>query len=415
MATFSYKGRSAEGKLVHGTAPGDSVDQVAQRLLSTGVTPLDIKPQELAAHGAVAGSLDLQKLGRSFGLGRVAISDLVMFSRQMYTITRAGIPLLRGLRGLVASTHNAMLRETLEDVLESLEGGRDLAASFARHPKVFPKLYVSIVSVGEATGTLDKSFQRLTEYLAQEKEMHDRVKGAMRYPTIVVITIVLAAIFISTFVIPKFAPVFAQLKGELPLPTKILLGSSAVVRDYWYVALAGVGLAVFGVRTWLKTSAGRMKWDTLKLRVPVMGKLVYEAALSRINRSMAISLVAGMPMTQTLAVISRASGNVFMTERIQLLASNVERGESLHRAASASGLFSPLVLQMIAIGEETGALPELLDEAAGYYEREVDHALKNLSSSIEPMLIVAVGGMVLVLALGIFMPLWEVISMAGKA
>jgi MSHA biogenesis protein MshG len=396
MASFSYKGRAPDGKLVSGTAPGESIEQVAQRLLGTGVTPLE-------------------KLGRRLGLGRVGIADLVMFSRQMYTITRAGIPLLRGLRGLVDSTHNAMLRETLEDVLASLEGGRDLAASFARHPHVFPRLYVSIVSVGEATGTLDKSFQRLTEYMAQEKEMHDRVKSALRYPMIVVVTIVLAAMFISTFVVPKFAPVFAQLKGELPLPTQILLGSSAAVREYWHYTLGFIVVLVLGVRHWLATPAGRMKWDTLKLRVPVMGRLVYEATLSRINRSMAISLSAGMPMTQTLAVIARASGNVFMSERIQLLASNVERGESLHRAASASGLFSPLVLQMIAIGEETGALPELLDEAAGYYEREVDHALKNLSSSIEPMLIVAVGGMVLVLALGIFMPLWEVISKAGQA
>ena len=409
MPSFSYKGRSAEGKLVHGTAPGESVQQVAQRLLGTGVTPLEITEQ-----GAVASSLDLEKLGRKLGFGRVSTSDLVMFSRQMYTITRAGIPLLRGLRGLMASTHNNVLRETLEEVLASLEGGRDLAASFARHPEIFPKLYVSIVSVGEATGTLDKSFQRLTEYLAQEKDMHDRVKSAVRYPTIVMITIVLAMVFMSTFVIPKFEPVFAQLKGEMPVPTRILLGASAAVRDYWYIALACVGVVMFAIRQWLATPGGRMRWDTLKLRIPVMGKLMYEATLSRINRSMAISLSAGMPMTQTLAVIARSSGNVFMSERIQLLATNVERGESLHRAASASALFSPLVLQMIAIGEETGALPELLDEAAGYYEREVDHSLKNLSQSIEPMLIVSVGGMVLLLALGIFMPLWEVISKAGQ-
>ena len=409
MASFVYKGRSSDGKLVHGTAPGDSVEQVAQRLMGTGVIPLEITEQ-----GAVASSLDFEKLGRKLGLGRVTTSDLVMFSRQMYTITRAGIPLLRGLRGLIGSTHNAELRETLEDVLASLEGGRDLASSFARHPKIFPKIYVSIVSVGEATGTLDKSFQRLTEYLTQEKDMNDRVKGAMRYPTIVVITIVLAAMFLSTFVIPKFAPVFAQLKGDMPLPTRILLGSSTMFRDYWMHAIGAVALVVFAVSAWLRTPDGRMKWDTFKLRMPVMGKLVYEATLSRINRSMAISLSAGLPMTQTLAVIARSSGNVFMSERIQMLATNVERGESLHRAASASGLFSPLVLQMIAIGEETGALPELLDEAAGYYEREVDHALKNLSQSIEPILIVCVGGMVLVLALGIFMPLWEVIGKAGQ-
>jgi MSHA biogenesis protein MshG len=409
MAMFSYKARSAEGKLVTGRVQCESVDQVVQRLVSTGNTPLDIQTL------GVTGSLNFDKLGRSIGLGKVTTSDLVMFSRQMYTITRAGIPLLRGLRGLVASTHNAILRETLEDILESLEGGRDLAASFARHPEIFPKLYVSIVSVGEATGTLDKSFLRLTEYMAQEQDMHDRVKSAVRYPIIVMIVIVLAMVFMSTFVIPKFEPVFAQLKGAMPLPTRILLGTSAIVRDYWHYTLGALGLCIYAIRVWLRTAEGRMKWDRMKLRVPVIGKLMYEATLSRINRSMAISLSAGMPMTQTLAVIARSSGNAFMSEKIQVLASSVERGESLHRAASGSGLFSPLVLQMIAIGEETGALPELLDEAAGYYEREVDHALKNLSSSIEPILIVTVGGMVLVLAMGIFMPLWEVISKAGQS
>jgi MSHA biogenesis protein MshG len=409
MAVFSYKGRSSDGKLINGRAQGETVEQVAQRLISTGVTPLDI--QALSA----ASSFDLEKLGRSLGLGKVTTSDLVMFSRQMYTITRAGIPLLRGLRGLISSTHNAILRETLEEVLESLEGGRDLAASFARHPEIFPKLYVSIVGVGEATGTLDKSFNRLTDYLQQEKDMNDRVKSAVRYPIIVTITIVLAMVFLSTFVIPKFEPIFVQLKGQMPLPTKILLGTSSVIRDYWYYAIGVVGVVTFAIRKWLETPAGRMRWDTMKLRVPVMGKLMYEATLSRICRSMAITLSAGMPMTQTLAVIARSSGNVFMSERIQMLATNVERGESLHRASSASALFSPLVLQMISIGEETGALSELLDEAGGYYEREVDHALKNLSQSIEPILIVGVGGMVLVLALGIFMPLWEVISKAGQA
>ena len=235
----------------------------------------------------------------------------------------------------------------------------------------------------------------------------------MRYPIIVMIAIALAAAFLSTFVIPKFAPIFAQLKGDLPMPTRILLGSSMLVRDYWMYTLAAVALCVFGVRSYLQTQDGRYQWDRFKLRLPVIGKLMHEAMLSRINRSLAISLAAGMPMTQTLAVIARSSGNVFMAEKIQILASNVERGESLHRAAAASGMFPPLVLQMIAIGEETGELPELLDEVAGFYEREVDHALKNLSASIEPILIVAVGGMVLILALGIFLPLWEVISRAG--
>jgi MSHA biogenesis protein MshG len=325
MANYSYKARGQDGKLVQGRVAAESVEQVVQRIASSGAIPLDIK--ELGA----VGSLSLDKLSRQLGLGKVKTDDLVMFSRQMYTITKAGIPLLRGLRGLMQSTHNVILRETLEDVLESLEGGRDLANSFARHPDIFPKLYVSIVAVGEATGTLEKSFQRLTEYLTQEKDMQDRVKGAVRYPIIVVIVIVLAAMFLSTFVIPKFEPIFRQLGDSMPLPTKILLGSSAMVRDYWHFTLMGVMATIWGIRAYLKTPGGRYRWDRRKLTVPVMGKLMYEAMLSRFNRSLAISLAAGMPMTQTLQVIARSSGNVFVAEKVQQLSSVVERGESLHR------------------------------------------------------------------------------------
>jgi MSHA biogenesis protein MshG len=191
------------------------------------------------------------------------------------------------------------------------------------------------------------------------------------------------------------------------------MGASTLIRNYWHLTLAGVALFLFGVRRYIATTDGRLKWDRYKLRMPVLGPLSYQAALARLCRSLSISLNAGLPMTQALQVIERSSGNVYMAGKIHDLTSSIERGESLSRAASNSGLFSPLVLQMISIGEETGELPALLDEAAGFYEREVDIALKGLTASIEPILIVVVGGMVLVLALGIFMPMWEMIGKAG--
>jgi MSHA biogenesis protein MshG len=270
-----------------------------------------------------------------------------------------------------------------------------------------------MVRVGETTGTLEKAFLRLTEHLAQEKDMRDRVRGAVRYPIIVIVTILLAAVFLSTVVIPKFEPIFRELHGNIPLPTRLVMGASALIRNYWHLTLAGIALGLFGLRRYVATAGGRMKWDRWKLRVPVVGPLSYQAALARLCRSMSISLNAGLPMTQALQVIERSSGNMYMAGKIHGLTSTIERGESLSRAATNSGLFSPLVLQMIAIGEETGDLPALLDEAAGFYEREVDVALKSLTASIEPVLIVVVGGMVLVLALGIFMPMWEMIGKAG--
>ena len=409
MPLFNYKGRTLRGELVTGRVDGDTPESVASRLFMSGITPIDIS----AAKGAQ--DLSAEKLGRMFGLGKPRTSDLVLFTRQMYTITKSGLPLLRGLRGLSASTHNPVLREALEDVLGSLEAGRDLATSFARHPLIFPTLYVSIVRVGEATGTLEQSFLRLSEYLAQDQEMQDRMKSAMRYPIIVMIAIAAAIGILTTFVIPKFAPIFAALGDDIPMPTRIIMGASTFTHDYWYIVLGGIVGIVFGTRAYLGTQNGRYRWHKLKLRLPVVGKLTHEAILSRICRSLAISLAAGMPMTETLAVIARSSGNDYMAEQILRLRDCVERGDSLSRAAATVGMFPPLVLQMMGVGEETGEITTLLDEVSGFYEREVDFALKNLTAAIEPLLIVVVGGMVLILALGIFLPLWNMIAKVGGA
>jgi MSHA biogenesis protein MshG len=407
MPLFNYKGRTLRGELVTGRVDGDTPEAVASRLFTSGITPIDISA------AASAQDLSVEKLGRIIGLGRPRVADLVLFTRQMYTITKSGLPLLRGLRGLSASTHNAVLREALQDVLASLEAGRDLATSFARHPKIFPTLYVSIVRVGEATGTLEKSFQRLGEYLSQDEAMQERMKSAMRYPAIVMIAIGVALAILTTFVIPKFAPIFASLGDDIPTPTRIIMGASSFARDYWYIVIAGLAVLVGIVRAYINTDDGRYRWHRFKLRLPVVGKLTHEAILSRVCRSLAISLSAGMPMTQTLAVIARSSGNDYMSEQILRLRDSVERGDSLSRASATVGMFPPLVLQMMGVGEETGELSTLLDEVAGFYEREVDFALKNLTSAIEPLLICAVGGMVLILALGIFLPLWNMISKVG--
>jgi MSHA biogenesis protein MshG len=407
MAFFSYKGRSARGELVTGGLDGETAEAVATRLFNSGITPLEIKPA-----GAGAQQLDLGAVWRSLGGGKPKTSDLVLFSRQMYTITKSGIPLLRGLRGLSASTHNAVLRLALEDILSSLESGRDLAESFGRNAHVFPPLYVSIVRVGEATGTLEASFLRLAEYLTLDQEIRDRVKAAMRYPMIVMIVIAAALGVLTTFVIPKFAPLFQALGDHIPWPTRVIIGVSDFAQHDWHLLLGGIAIAIFATRKYVSTESGRYRWDKMKLSLPVLGKLAHEAILARVSRSLSISLTAGMPMLQALQIIAKSAGNEYMAALVIRLHDSVERGESLSRAAAAVGMFPPLVLQMMAVGEETGAISELLEDVAGFYEREVSFALKNLSAALEPILIVFVGGMVLTLALGIFLPLWEMIGHA---
>jgi MSHA biogenesis protein MshG len=406
VAWFRYRGRSGRGDVIKGRLEADSIDAVAARVLNLGITPIEIAPELLD-------QATVQQLLQRLGAGRPKTTDLVLFARQMYSITKAGLPLLRGLRGLAQSTHNALLRDALHDVLQSLESGRDLAASLARHPEIFPPLFLSMVRVGEETGTLDNSFLRLCEYLSQDQDVHDRVKSAIRYPLIVLTVIGLAIAVITVFVIPNFAPLFKVLGNDIPWPTRVIMGTSEFVRNHGWALLAGALLAGIGWHRYLGTRDGRYRWDRFKLKVPVMGELLHQAVLSRVMRSLSIALEAGVPMIQALTLLSRSAGNEYLCERLLHIRNAVERGDSLSRAATTAGIFPPLVLQMVSVGEETGELTPLLGEVSGFYQREVDYRLRNLTAMIEPLLIVAVGGIVLILALGVFLPMWNMIAKVG--
>ena len=406
LALFRYRGRSNRGALVTGRFEADNIDAVASRLMNLGITPLQISAAS-SEGGSVA------ELWQRLGGGKPKTADLVLFARQMYSITKSGLPLLRGLRGLAESTHNPALREALYDILQSLESGRDLASSMARHPQIFPALFLSIVRVGESTGTLDKSFLRLCDYLSQDQDVQDRVKSAIRYPLMVMGAIGIAIAVITIFVIPSFAPLFRSLGNDIPWPTRVIMGMSGFARDHGVILIAGLVAGFFAARYYIRTEPGRYRWDRLKLGVPVLGELLHQAILSRIMRSLSISLDAGLPMIQALTLLSRSAGNVYLAERVIRLRDAVERGDSLSHAAAAADIFPPLVLQMVAVGEETGELTRLLEEVAGFYQREVDYRLRNLTALIEPLLIVMVGAMVLVLALAVFLPLWNMIGKVG--
>jgi len=406
MAEYAYKGRSVDGELVTGQLQGGSADAVAGRLLNIGITPVEIR--DLAQKS----TLTVNDIWLRMGGGQPTTKDMIMFCRQMYTITRAGLPLLRGLKGLMETTHNEVLKAALVEILSSLESGRGLAPSMAAHPKIFTQLFINLVEIGEASGTLETSFQRLYEYLSMEMEVRDRVKAAVRYPIVVLAAIAVALGIITVFVIPNFEPIFRTLGDNIPMPTKIIIGVSNFVVHSWALMFAAAVVAGIAVSYWIKTDSGRLNWDRLKLRIPVTGVIVRNAAMSRITRSLAVSLSAGLPINQTLRTVSGSIGNVWLGEKLTSLGAGIERGESLSRTARTSGLFTPLIQQMISLGEETGALPELMDEASEFYRREVDYDLDNLSAALEPILIVSVGAIVLVLALGVFLPMWDMIGRA---
>ena len=400
MPYFNYKGRSTGGALVSGSVEAMSIDAVATQLLNTGVTPIDINEAK-----EESGSSDILKFLESNRAPE--LQDLILFSRQMYTLMKAGVPMIRSINGLIQSTRNTRLVNALKEILTNLESGQDLAASLSKHPDVFSTLFCNMVRIGENTGRLDESFSQIAGYIEREKETRERIKAALRYPGFVIVAIVIAMAIINIWVIPVFAKLFAKANVELPWQTQVLITSSDFFVNWWHMLLAAVIVAVFGFSQYIKTETGRYVWDRFKLRIPIAGDIIKRATLARFSRAFSMSLSAGLPLIQSLTIVSRAVDNEFVGENVLNMRNGIERGDSITRTATITGMFTPLVLQMLSVGEETGAVDDMLLEVADYYDREVDYDIKNLSTAIEPILIVAIGIMVLILALGVFLPMWE--------
>jgi MSHA biogenesis protein MshG len=403
MPVFAYKGRSARGELVQGTLEGADSGAIADQLLNTGITPVEIRFSRRAAENAKPDS-PWRRLTREKKVGAL---ELMLFSRQMYTLLKAGVPIMRALAGLQESTQNPAFSAMLQDLRESLDSGRELSTAMRRHPKVFSPFYLSMVQVGEMTGMLDITFLRLYEHIEFEREMKERIKSAVRYPLFVVAAMAIAIVIVNIFVIPAFAKVFEGFHAELPLVTRLLMGFSDFMVNSWHVLLALLVGAVVALRAWINTVNGRYKWDRYKFHIPIAGRIMLKGTLARFARSLALSFKSGIPIVQALNSVALVVDNEFIRSRIEQMRDGVERGESILRTAAASGVFNPTVLQMIAVGEETGDLDGLMFEIAGMYEREVEYEIKTLSANIEPVMIVLLGGLVLILALGIFLPMWD--------
>ena len=327
-------------------------------------------------------------------------------------IDPGGHSIIRAIHGLADTTKSELLAAVLRDVANRLEGGVNLATAMRAHPDVFSDLFVAMVHVGENTGQLEDGFRQLATNLELERDTRKRVKQATRYPTMVVTAIFGAILIVNFFVIPKFADVFKQFGADLPLPTQILVGMSDFLINYgWLVLIAGIAAVVMFLR-WIKTPEGRYKWDHFKLKIPILGQLFELVALSRFARNFAMMLGAGLPITSALTIVAEAVHNKYIGKAITDMRAGIERGDTLLRTARASNMFSPLVLQMMSVGEETGSIDALLIDVADFYDEEVEYSLKRLSDSIEPILLVFMGIMVLVLALGVFLPMWDLGSAA---
>lgn len=437
MPRFEYRARNASGVLVTGALEAETADDVAGTLFGQNITPIEIKRtavarssaktapsfgQKASAPGAAGSgsrlaSPELSAIGKinSFLAGKkITINELIIFARQMQSLTKAGLPLDRALNGLQASMKNMAFKSVLQSVLQGLESGLDLATSLGRHPKIFSPLFLSLVSVGENTGRLDMAFQQIGKYLELEKNTSKQVKSATRYPLFVIVTIAVALAVITIFVIPAFADTFRRLEAELPLETRILISVSNFFVAWWPYMLGSFLALVLAIRSWIKTPGGRLIWDHRKMQLPLAGSVFEQIALARFTRAFAMILKAGVPIVHGMSVVAGAVGNAWIGKRILIMQEGVTRGESLFRTASNSNMFTPLILQMISVGEESGTIDELMSEVADFYDQEVEYNIKRLSEAIEPILIMVIAGMVLVLALGVFLPIWDLSSAASR-
>ncbi len=338
---------------------------------------------------------------------KVTRTELLLFSRQMHALLKAGVPIVRALTGLQESATNQAFKAVVGRVREGLESGRDLSTSLQREVPVFSAFYVSMVRTGEMTGKLEEVFWELFRHLEFDNYIRDQVRSALRYPTFVVVAMAVALVVISIFVIPTFAKVFEGFNAELPLVTKVIIGFSNFMVAAWPIMVGAVIAAVLRFRSFVNMPRGRFAWDRFKLRIPIAGKIVLKATLSRLARSFSLAYRSGVAVVPALSLVAQVVDNDFVAQRVNRMREGVERGDSVLRTATASGIFTPLVLQMITVGEETGALDELMQEVADMYQNEVEYELKTLGAQIEPILIVSLGVLVLILALGVFLPMWD--------
>lgn len=402
MPAYHYRGRDADLAPVSGTVEAESPAAVVTQLVAMGVAVVDVSASRVAEV-----QVEMPSWWQKMNAQPIKDDDLILFTRQMHTLQRTAVPLLRALAGLQESTANRSLAAVLQDIINSLDQGRELSAALARHPAVFSDFYVAMIRVGELSGRVAEVFNRLFVHLEFEKDVRGQIRAALRYPTFVLAAAAAAMVVLNIFVIPVFAGVFAGLNAKLPLLTQILIGFSSWMVRWWPLLLIATVGGWFALRHGLRSSKGRYWWDRQKLRLPIVGDIILKATLARFSRSFSLASQSGIPVLEALTLVARTADNAYISRHIEDMRDGIERGESLHRCATQAGVFTPVVLQMIAVGEESGEIDSLLNEIAGMYERETAYSIKGLAVKIEPILLLMMAGLVLVLALGIFLPMWS--------
>lgn len=404
MPSYTYRARDKTGGLVTGALDAPDMRGLEDALDRMGLIPVSAAQ----LRGAVA----LPYLKRFFT--SIPEQEIILFSRQLATLFGAGVPLTRALGTLERQAVSLSFRELIKKVREDVEAGGTLSAAINKHPRVFPEHYSHMIESGEAGGILEGVLERLALMLEKNSENRAKVRSATLYPKMVAAFIVIAVVILMNFVVPQFAKLYSTFKIELPLPTRMLILFSNWFTSYWYLALAGAAGVYLTMKVWFSTTAGKKTLDEAVLLAPIFGQIILKSVLSRFSRVLGSLYKSGVPILQALDIASRAVENMVISGEIKAMEADVRAGKGLSGPMSASPHFPPLVVQMVTVGEETGNLDAMLEKAAQYYDQEVDSAIRNLTTTLEPLLLVVVFGVVLFLALAIFLPMWDIIKVVRR-
>jgi MSHA biogenesis protein MshG len=404
MPIFNYTGRDANGKQIQGTLNAQTREGVAQKLMEGQIVPIKIT---LNSARRFSWNIDIFPV-------KLKMEEMVTFCRQMEIMMRVGISIVDSLAHIGQTSSSPVLKKILPQMAESISSGSTLTEALKKHPRYFNHVFVNVISAGESSGRLEQGFNQLSSYMQLAEKTTKRIKSATRYPMIVMSTAIIAVVVVNFFVIPTFSNMFAKLGEDLPLPTLIMMSTSSFMKAHWLLILLCAVLLLLGFKVFKKSPKGALLWSRIVLRLPVAGKIIRNALLGRFARMFAMIIETGIPLIKGIDLVAQTIGNEHMTKKVYDMKDSIERGESLTKAASQTKIFPPMIIQMLNIGEETGAIDTLLTEVAQYYEGEVEYDLNRLSDLIEPILLLMMGSIVLMLALGVFLPMWGMISAMGK-
>jgi type IV pilus assembly protein PilC len=401
MATFSYTVRDRAGKVVKGTLDGESREAVSVKLRQMGYIILSLNEDRLAALSRI-------QLGGS----SVKLKDITIFSRQFATMINAGLSLTKCLAILGQQTESKVLREVIVQVGKDVEAGQSLSESLSKHPRVFPPIFINMVRAGETGGVLDEVLNRVADHFEREGSLKARIKSAMTYPLAMGALVLIVLVIMMVFVVPVFQGMFESMGGQLPAPTQFLVDVSALLRSPMGVVLA---LAIFGVimlfRWWKSTPSGRFAWDSFKLKMPIFGPLVRKLALARFTRTFGTLVAAGVPILSSLDIVGDTAGNDVVARSVSKVRAAIKEGETIAKPLSESPVFPSMLVQMIAVGEETGALDAMLSKVADFYDEEVSVAVDGLTSLIEPLMMATMGLIVGGIVIALYLPMFQIITL----